>query len=325
MFPNNQNDNQPPNRPPNRPDGGNNGGNNNGGPTGPGGLPPEWQRWVWPALLLLVLGWLLFSMQDFFTTSGPTSRVPYSVLLEQVELDNVAGIEVVDQTANGTFSRAVTFTDPATGRSVSAQRFQTTLLPGSNDDFFTALNQSSALILADQPSPNVILLFLLNIAPLLLIVGLFVWMARRTQRQMGGAFSFGRTQAREYNVERPQVTFEDVAGQEAAKTELIEVVDFLKEPDKYIALGARIPRGVLLVGPPGTRRNSSRCSSAWAHRASATCSSAPATTAPASSSSTRSTRWAVSVGQAWAAAMTSVSRPSTRCWLKWTASTRPTA
>src|SRR5688500_19252555 len=69
---------------------------------------------------------------------------------------------------------------------------------------------------------------------------------------MGGAFNFGRTQAREYTVERPQVKFADVAGQESAKAELIEVVDFLKEPDKYIALGAKIPRGVLLVGPPGT-------------------------------------------------------------------------
>ena len=65
-------------------------------------------------------------------------------------------------------------------------------------------------------------------------------------------FGFGRTQAREYNIEKPQVKFEDVAGQDAAKSELVEVVDFLREPDKYISLGARIPRGVLLVGPPGT-------------------------------------------------------------------------
>ncbi|CAG0965878.1 hypothetical protein ANRL2_01252, partial [Anaerolineae bacterium] len=75
---------------------------------------------------------------------------------------------------------------------------------------------------------------------------------RRSQRQMGGVFGFGRSQAREYNAERPKVTFADVAGQDAAKRELVEIVDFLKEPDKYIALGARIPRGVLLVGPPGT-------------------------------------------------------------------------
>jgi cell division protease FtsH len=69
---------------------------------------------------------------------------------------------------------------------------------------------------------------------------------------MTGIFGFGRTRAREYNQERPAITFEDVAGQDAAKGELVEIVDFLKEPDKYIALGARIPRGVLLVGPPGT-------------------------------------------------------------------------
>ena len=69
---------------------------------------------------------------------------------------------------------------------------------------------------------------------------------------MGNVFGFGKTQAREYTVERPNVTFADVAGQDAPKAELVEIVDFLKEPDKYIALGARIPRGVLLIGPPGT-------------------------------------------------------------------------
>ena len=69
---------------------------------------------------------------------------------------------------------------------------------------------------------------------------------------MGGIFGFGRSQARQYDAERTQVTFKDVAGQDNARQELEEIVDFLKEPDKYVALGARIPRGVLLVGPPGT-------------------------------------------------------------------------
>jgi cell division protease FtsH len=69
---------------------------------------------------------------------------------------------------------------------------------------------------------------------------------------VGNVFGFGRTQARQYDAERPQITFTDVAGQDAAKAELVEIVDFLREPDKYVALGARIPRGVLLVGPPGT-------------------------------------------------------------------------
>ena len=87
---------------------------------------------------------------------------------------------------------------------------------------------------------------------MLLIFGFLIWTARRAQGQAGNIFGFGRSGAREYMADRPQITFNDVAGQEASKNELREVVDFLKEPAKYISLGARIPRGVLLVGPPGT-------------------------------------------------------------------------
>ncbi len=74
----------------------------------------------------------------------------------------------------------------------------------------------------------------------------------RQQQQSGGPFGFGKSAARLYNEERPKITFADVAGEDAAKSELAEMVDFLREPDKYLRLGARIPRGVLLIGPPGT-------------------------------------------------------------------------
>ena len=114
------------------------------------------------------------------------------------------------------------------------------------------LRDHGVTIVSQTAEPNTILLFLLNWGPLVLFVGFLIWSTRRAQRQMGGVFGFGRTQAREYDAEKPKITFVDVAGQNAAKSELVEIVDFLKEPDKYIALGARIPRGVLLIGPPGT-------------------------------------------------------------------------
>ena len=86
----------------------------------------------------------------------------------------------------------------------------------------------------------------------LLIIGFFVFMQRRAQGQMGNIMSIGRSRAKTYSTERPGTTFADVAGYEGVKTEIREVVDFLKYPEKFSQIGARIPKGVLLVGPPGT-------------------------------------------------------------------------
>ncbi|HSH77760.1 MAG TPA: AAA family ATPase, partial [Herpetosiphonaceae bacterium] len=90
------------------------------------------------------------------------------------------------------------------------------------------------------------------ILPTLFLVGIFVFMMRQAQGSNNQAISFGKSRARMFTGNRPTVTFADVAGVEEAKQELQEVVEFLKYPDKFAALGARIPRGVLLVGPPGT-------------------------------------------------------------------------
>jgi cell division protease FtsH len=95
-----------------------------------------------------------------------------------------------------------------------------------------------------------------SILPLLLFVALFVgifWlMQRRAQSQMGGIMSIGRSKAKTYTTERPGTTFADVAGYDGVKQEITEVVDFLRHPDRFAEIGARVPKGVLLVGPPGT-------------------------------------------------------------------------
>jgi cell division protease FtsH len=87
--------------------------------------------------------------------------------------------------------------------------------------------------------------------PLVLIGGFFFFILRQAQGAGSQALSFGKSRARLYAGDKPTVTFEDVAGVEEAKQELAEIVDFLREPEKFIALGARIPKGVLMVGPPG--------------------------------------------------------------------------
>jgi cell division protease FtsH len=88
--------------------------------------------------------------------------------------------------------------------------------------------------------------------PFILLAGVFWFVFRQAQGSNNAALSFGKSRARMFSGDQPTVTFEDVAGVEEAKEELKEVVEFLREPEKFISLGARIPKGVLLVGPPGT-------------------------------------------------------------------------
>ena len=102
------------------------------------------------------------------------------------------------------------------------------------------------------PSSNALLSWLPIILLLALMVGFYLWMGRRAQGQMTGIMSIGRSKAKVYTTERPRTTFNDVAGYQGVKMEIREVVDFLKNPGRFKNIGAKIPKGVLLVGPPGT-------------------------------------------------------------------------
>lgn len=238
------------------------------GPRNTGNQPPPDENrppqiripgWMTTAILLLALLWF-FSRLPFIMdglSSEQPIQVPYSFLYQQAAAGNVDIVQVQDNTAAGSFKSIVTY--PPDGSEElqqgiaqrSSRLFQATI-PLTDEALLEQLRNNGATIVYQPTEVSPILLFLVNFGPLLLLVGFFVWQARRVQGQAGNVFGFGRSQAREYNAERPQVTFTDVAGQDAAKAELVEIVDFLKEPDKYVALGARIPRGVLLVGPPGT-------------------------------------------------------------------------
>src|SRR5207249_4299134 len=102
------------------------------------------------------------------------------------------------------------------------------------------------------PGSNILGTILAWLIPAALFIGLLWWMSRRAQGQMTGLMSIGRSRAKTYNTEKPKTTFNDVAGYSGVKQEIREVVDFLKMPARFKEIGARIPKGVLLVGPPGT-------------------------------------------------------------------------
>ncbi|RLE17314.1 MAG: cell division protein FtsH, partial [Actinobacteria bacterium] len=102
------------------------------------------------------------------------------------------------------------------------------------------------------PSNNWLIGVLSIFLPVMLIIGFFVWMQRRAQGQMGGVMSIGKSKAKAFDADKPSTTFDDIAGYAGVKQEITEVVDFLRMPDRFREIGARVPKGILLVGPPGT-------------------------------------------------------------------------
>jgi cell division protease FtsH len=132
---------------------------------------------------------------------------------------------------------------------------RTTIPPPARDNnaaLVESIEASGAIVKGKSESGSILTGLLFSLLPVLLFLGLIIFMGRQMSRGQQNVFGFGRSRARQHDPERPQVTFADVAGEDEAKKELTEVVDFLRNPAKYHQLGARLPRGVLLVGPPGT-------------------------------------------------------------------------
>jgi cell division protease FtsH len=165
---------------------------------------PNWRKWLWPAVIGLLLLWTLVRLPDVLqgmTGGGQTVEVPYSFFYQQIEADNVAEVLLQDMQATGRFRSPVSLPPSLTGSTsaepVTFTNFVTTLLPVEDSTLAPTLREHNVIILAERIEPSPLLVFLINFGPLLLILGFFIWSARRTQSQMSGVFGFGRTRARE--------------------------------------------------------------------------------------------------------------------------------
>jgi cell division protease FtsH len=196
---------------------------------------------------------------NFALVAGPATQprvhVPFSpYFVTAVRHNRVASISSTGNTIQGTFRVAVRY--PAQSQSPATTLFRTEVPTFWNDNQLTATLQAHHVQI-DATAPgqgSTVGSLLLGFGPTLLIVGLFLVLARRAARGGGaGALgSFGRSQARRIDPASIRITFADVAGIDEAKAELTEIVDFLRNPDRYGRLGGRMPHGVLLSGPPGT-------------------------------------------------------------------------
>ena len=193
---------------------------------------------MWVLLGVVALALILPSLWP--DPSG--EKITYSAFMAQAREGNVESIVINNSsgTITGTFDDGTEFTTTGGGDRALSEADEQVLRDESVDIEFRT------------PGNNWLLSIAGLLLPVLLIIGFFVWMQRRAAGQMGNVMSIGRSRAKAYTTDKPSTTFSDIAGYEGVKQEITEVVDFLRMPDRFREIGARVPKGMLLVGPPGT-------------------------------------------------------------------------
>ncbi len=191
---------------------------------------------LWTIIFLLVLALVtLFQNQG---TRSPSSEIAYSRFLDEVDAGRVERVVISGNEISGTITGTGTFTTYAPQDPRIVER----------------LHEKKVQIVARSPNADTpwYISLLANWLPLLVIIGLWIFMSRQMQNGARGAMGFGKSKAKLLTEAHGRITFDDVAGIDEAKEDLMEIVEFLRDPQKFQRLGGRIPRGVLLIGPPGT-------------------------------------------------------------------------
>jgi cell division protease FtsH len=202
--------------------------------------PPAWRHWLLPAGILVAL--FLWIFLPAVHTAGQTT-LSYSQFLSDVSKHAVKTVTIAQ--SGGTSSGALT----------NNTNYTVVIPPQASQALLDQLQSNGVQITSSTSSPGFgteLLNWVIILAPFLILVYLWRRLSRGAAGQMQGILGVGRSRAKVFDEEQPSTTFADVAGYDGAKSEISEVVDFLRNPDRYAKAGAVVPRGVLMIGPPGT-------------------------------------------------------------------------
>jgi cell division protease FtsH len=215
---------------------------------------PQWRIVI--AVLLIFLFFYMWG-QFFSSRTNELYNISYSQFIEQLNANNIKSITIKDLLVSGEFIKEINIQLTGQKKTAAVKYFQTFLPSFQGEGLIAKLQEKNVVINVESSEKKGILWqILMGILPWVVIIGVWIFIMRRSQQQIqggaGGLFSFGASKAKLYDVKKPSVTFKDVAGMENTKQQLKETIEFLKDPTKFKRLGAKIPKGVLLVGPPGT-------------------------------------------------------------------------
>ncbi|MEA2315666.1 MAG: cell division protease FtsH [Solirubrobacteraceae bacterium] len=212
---------------------------------------------LWFVLVLFALNWVSVLLFQPSSSSEQRVTVPFSpYFLQELQAGQVSSISTRGDSVQGTFTAKLRY-PPGNPKAQATKLFATQIPTFWSDAQLTALLKEKRVQInakSTTQSTSLLVELLLGFGPTLLIVGLFVMFARRAARggAMGALGNFARSRARRADPSKIRVTFDDVAGIDEAKSELTEIIGFLRDPERYSRLGGRMPHGVLLFGPPGT-------------------------------------------------------------------------
>jgi cell division protease FtsH len=218
---------------------------------------PSFAQFIGRLFLWLIAMSLIFYYFYRPYESKDIKEISYTEFKDYINQEKISEVTVTGNEIQGSFKEPIevpTGKDEESKKTLSYKYFKTVMPSFGDPSLLSVLEKKGVTVKAEVEKRSWFTLLLINLLPWVLILGFFIYTSKKFQERMGGGgglFSFGKSKAKLYTKSTSEITFDDVAGMKNAKKELIEVIEFLKNPEKFRSLGGTLPKGILLIGPPG--------------------------------------------------------------------------